>query len=108
LKTITHVKVIGGQVIDLTTKPSLDAHYEIHDDVLYLVPEDVIQRSQAILINTKSLGTIIAKGFSYDEVNIEVPYEFIKYKSWCSSIGFKASDPQSLSRYFMYGYHKSV
>jgi hypothetical protein len=98
MKTITHVKLIGGQVVDLTIQPSLEKTYEIHDNILYLVPTEH-QCSRMTLLETRSLGTIIAAGFSLKEVDIDVPYEFIKYISWCHASGYKPHQADTLLHY---------
>lgn len=92
---ITHVKLYHGQIIDIRVKPNPEAHYQILDDILWVVPDH--QRSKANFMHIISAGRIIARGVNEKEVDIIMPMDFIHYLVWCSDNGFKAHEADTLS-----------
>lgn len=91
---ISHVKLYHGEIIDIRNKPTPEAHYEMMDDILWVVPDH--QRSTAEFMQTISAGRIIARGVNEKEVDIKVPMDFIHYLIWCSDHGFKAHKADTL------------
>lgn len=94
---ITHVKLYHGQIIDIRVKPNPEAHYEIFDDILWVVSDH--QRSHKQYKELISAGRIIARGVNEKEVDIEMPIDFIHYLVWCSDYGFKAHEADTLTTF---------
>lgn len=91
---ISHVKLYHGQIIDIRNKPTSETHYEMMDNILWIVPDH--QKSKAEFMRTISAGRIIARGVNEKEVDIKVPMDFIHYLIWCSDYGFKAHKADTL------------
>lgn len=94
---ISHVKLYHGQIIDIRDKPNPEAHYEIIDNILWIVPDH--QRSTSEFLHMISEGTIIARGVNEKEVDITMPLDFHYYHMWCIANGFKPHEADTLSVY---------
>ena len=97
MKQITYVKLYHGEIINITTPPKEDYHYEIEDNILWIVPNH--QMSRAHFMHIVSAGSIIARGVNEKEVNITMPLDFQYYRMWCTSNGFKMHDAETLVTY---------
>lgn len=97
MKQITYVKLSHDEIIDITIPPKKDCHYEIDDDILWVIPD--YQTPRAKFMRIMSAGVIIAQGVNEKEVDITMPPDFQQYRRWAALNGYKKHNAKTLSTY---------
>lgn len=97
MEQITYVKLSHDEIIDITIPPKKDCHYEIDDDILWVIPD--YQTSRAKFMRIVTAGVIIAQGVNEKEVDIIMPPEFQQYRRWAALNGYKKHNAKTLATY---------